>query len=212
MNNNVFCMKPFTIPLVQMHVDEDTSELKSCKLYRRSNLQVENENLNVNEDISYYRVLEEFPTIKFVLTAYVNKILNETIGYDAKFAITTSWITLTTKNTKSQTHIHKNSFWSGVYYFDDTYGDKAGSLSLRNPIHQLSSFSPNCKELTSVTATEIYIKPKSNMLVMFPSYVYHEVALHEEDNDRHSLAFNVMPIGQYGTGDSRYDTSWGTLK
>ena len=116
------------------------------------------------------------------------------------------------ENTKSQNHIHKNSFWSGVYYFDDTYGDKAGSLSLRNPIHQLSSFSPNCKELTSVTATEIYIKPKSNTLVMFPSYVYHEVALHEEDNDRHSLAFNVMPIGQYGTGDSRYDTSWGTLK
>ena len=210
--NNSLSFDSFTVPLAQMHVDEDTSELKSCNVYKKSNVQNMEEGNQECTDIKTYRILEQYPTTKNILTQYVNTILGEALGYDSKFIITTSWITLMTKNTKSQNHIHKNSFWSGVYYFDDTYGDKVGSLSLRNPIHQLSSFSPNCKELTSVTATEIYIKPKSNTLVMFPSYVYHEVALHEEDNDRHSLAFNVMPMGQYGTGDSRYDTSWGTLK
>jgi len=210
MNNNVFCMKPFTIPLVQMHVDEDTSELKSCKLYRKSNLQVENENINDIQDNTYWRVLEEFPTTKSVLNAYVNKILNETIGYDAKFAITTSWITLTTKNTKSQSHNHKNSFWSGVYYFDDDYGKNAGRLEFCNPIPQLSSFLPGIREgeINSVTANEIYLKPRSKMLILFPSYVYHEVALHREDTNRHSLAFNIVPTGPYGSGDSSCDTSW----
>mgnify|MGYP001188381227 CR=1 FL=1 len=210
MNNNVFCMKPFTIPLAQMHVDEDTSELKSCKLYRRSNLQVETENIKVDEDISYYRVLEEFPTIKNILNQYVNKVLGETIGYDANFAITTSWMTLTTKNSKSQKHVHKNSFWSAVYYFDDDYGKKAGRIGFQNPIPQLSSFLPEIKEdeINSITANEIYLKPRSKMLILFPSYVYHEIAIHREDNDRRSLAFNIVPTGLYGTGDSRYDTGW----
>ena len=210
MNNNIFCMKPFTIPLVRMYVDEDTSELKSCNLYTRSNLQIQTDGNDEVDGISYYRILEEFPTTKFLLNAYVNKILNETIGYDAKFAITTSWITLTTKNTKSQTHIHKNSFWSGVYYFDDDYGKNAGRLEFRNPIPHLSSFLPGIKEgeINSVTANEIYIKPRSKMLILFPSYVYHEVALHKEDIDRHSLAFNIIPTGLYGNGDSMCDTSW----
>ena len=210
MNNNVFCMKPFTIPLVQMHVDEDTSELKSCNLYTRSNFQMQTDGTHEVDALRYYRVLEKFPTTKFLLTAYVNKVLNETIGYDAKFAITTSWITLTTKNTKSQSHIHKNSFWSGVYYFDDDYGKNAGRLEFCNPIPQLSSFLPGIREgeINSVTANEIYLKPRSKMLILFPSYVYHEVALHREDTNRHSLAFNIVPTGSYGSGDSSYDTSW----
>ena len=210
MNNNIFCMKPFTIPLVRMYVDEDTSELKSCNLYTRSNLQIQTDGNDEVDSMKYYRILEEFPTTKFLLNAYVNKILNETIGYNADFAITTSWITLTTKNTKSQTHIHKNSFWSGVYYFDDDYGKNAGRLEFRNPIPHLSSFLPGIKEgeINSVTANEIYIKPRSKMLILFPSYVYHEVALHKEDIDRHSLAFNIIPTGLYGNGDSMCDTSW----
>ena len=28
------------------------------------------------------------------------------------------------------------------------------------------------------------------------------------DNPRHSLAFNFIPIGEYGVGDSTYNTNW----
>ena len=210
MNNNVSCIKPFTIPLVKMHVDEDTSELKSCNLYTRSNLQIQADGNDEVDSISYYRILEEFPTTKFLLNAYVNKTLNETIGYNADFAITTSWITLTSRNEKSQSHNHKNSFWSGVYYFDDDYGKNAAKIVFRNPIDNLSSFQPAIKdgEFNSVTSSTVFVKPKSKMLILFPSYVYHEVNLHREDTNRHSLAFNIVPAGLYGNGDSRYDTSW----
>ena len=105
--NNSLSFDSFTVPLAQMHVDEDTSELKSCNVYKKSN------------DIKTYRILEQYPTTKNILTQYVNNILGEALGYDSKFIITTSWITLMTKNIKSQNHIHKNSFWSGLYYFGD---------------------------------------------------------------------------------------------
>ena len=201
---------PFTVPLVQVNINEDTSELKSCHLYVKSNLQTdeEGEDKDCSNHIERYRILEKFPETKNILTEYVNEVLTETIGYDSKFVITTSWITLTTKNSKSQNHIHRNSFWSGVYYFDDDYGSKTGRIVFRNPIYQLSSFVPRIEEFNSVTATEIFVKPTSNKLILFPSYVYHQVELHQEEDDRHSLAFNIVPTGLYGVGDSMCDTSW----
>ena len=37
--NNSLSFDAFTVPLAQIHVDEDTSELKSCNVYKKSNLQ-----------------------------------------------------------------------------------------------------------------------------------------------------------------------------
>ena len=31
---------------------------------------------------------------------------------------------------------------------------------------------------------------------------------HNEDTTRYSLAFNLFPIGEYGDGDSSYNTDW----
>ena len=97
--NNSLSFDAFTVPLAQMHVDEDTSELKSCNVYKKSNLQNMEEGNQECTDIKTYRILENYPTTKNILTQYVNTILGEALGYDSKFIITTSWITLMTKNT-----------------------------------------------------------------------------------------------------------------
>ena len=31
---------------------------------------------------------------------------------------------------------------------------------------------------------------------------------HNSDLPRYSLAFNIIPIGRYGAGDSLFDTAW----
>ena len=45
---------------------------------------------------------------------------------------------------------------------------------------------------------------------MFPSYLKHQVLTHNIDTKRCSLAFNIVPLGNYGIGDSQYDTTWVT--
>ena len=214
MNNNISYIQPFSIPMVQMQIGEDTSELKSCDLHTTSNLQMQewrerhDPEFKRGKNIERHRILEKFPTTKNILENYVNQALCEIIGYKANFSITTSWITLTSKGSKSQIHSHKNSFWSGVYYFDDNYGDKSGRLTLRNPIFDLSNFLIETKKIDSATTPGLHIRPKSKCLVLFPSYVYHEIETHHEDDDRYSLAFNITPTGLYGDGDSTYDTNW----
>ena len=46
------------------------------------------------------------------------------------------------------------------------------------------------------------IKPAPNQVVIFPSYLYHEVTFHGATEDRYSLAFNLFPKGPLGTSDS----------
>tara|TARA_B100000902_G_scaffold367477_1_gene390110 strand:+ start:384 stop:1043 length:660 start_codon:yes stop_codon:yes gene_type:complete len=217
MDNNISYIQPFSIPMVQVKIDEDTSELKSYdqvkmfalknqeKAERISNSYNRHNDKNWNDK---FRILEKYPTTKNLLTQYVNKILGEGIGYDANFAISTSWMTLTSKGFKSQLHNHKNSFWSGVYYFDDNYSDHCGNLELRNPINDLSDFQVEFKKLDSSTNPFICVVPISKCLVLFPSYIYHGIQTNHDANDRFSLAFNIVPTGYCGEADASYDTNW----
>ena len=42
------------------------------------------------------------------------------------------------------------------------------------------------------------------MIIFFPSYMCHKVCEHKDDTLRHSLAFNIMPTGIVGEGDSMF--------
>ena len=50
--------------------------------------------------------------------------------------------------------------------------------------------------------------PEPKQLILFPSYLQHQVMLQDNDETRCSLAFNIMPIGHWGDGDSALDTQW----
>ena len=49
------------------------------------------------------------------------------------------------------------------------------------------------------------IKPAPNEVVIFPSYLFHEVTFHGASEDRYSLAFNFFPKGPLGKSDSLLD-------
>ena len=50
--------------------------------------------------------------------------------------------------------------------------------------------------------------PEPKQLIFFPSYLEHQVMKHTIDKIRCSLAFNIMPMGKWGDGDSTFDTQW----
>ena len=52
--------------------------------------------------------------------------------------------------------------------------------------------------------------PSPKLLLLFPSYLRHQVLVHDNDKPRSSLAFNVVPLGHWGEHDSSYDQAWVT--
>ena len=130
---------------------------------------------------------------------------------DKDYIITTSWLTNTTKHISSSTHKHQNSFWSGVYYYQDDYPIKTAPITFHNPIQEITSFNyaeDDLENLNFKNTNTFSIKPESKTLLLFPSYLYHQIMEHDINTNRLSLAFNIMPNSEFGNMDSYFDPRW----
>ena len=198
----------FGIPIFETYIEDDTSELLSCKSYTHSNNQIGDNPDSSNGDSN--RVLENYSRIKNILTDTFNKVAFDELNCKNNFIMTTSWITNTGVGEKSQFHNHKNSFYSGVYYFDETYDENIGDLCFENPLDDFTSFFVNFTSFNYYNSAFVIIKPEPKKLIFFPSYLRHSIGMNLSKKIRKSLAFNFVPVGQYGLGDSFMDSSWTT--
>ena len=204
----------FSIPLIHCELDEDTSELRQCTDYVLNTNQVDVDEYKIfdksglKETIDFeFRVLEQFPKMKQMFTHISNRLIKEGLNYDNKLEISSSWFTKTHKGEQSPMHDHKNCVFSAVYYYGD-YDDKVGNLIFKNPIVNLTSYRLNVNKSNRFNTYDIEVTPQAGSLLIFPSYVSHKIDVHKSDIPRLSLAFNMVPVGQYGIGDSQADTSW----
>ena len=99
-------------------------------------------------------------------------------------------------------------FYSGVYYFDETYDENIGNLCFENPVNDFTSFYVNFTSFNHLNALNVSIIPEPKKLILFPSYIRHAIEMNLSKKIRKSLAFNFVPVGDYGIGDSFMDTSW----
>ena len=141
-----------------------------------------------------------FPEIKKIIMNYFNEFKNSVLKYTTTdFEITTSWATKTEPQGFCQNHAHRNSFYSGVLYWQDI--DNTSNLSFTNPINYgFYIDSPYPNDFNALTYTLEY---KKNLLVFFPSYLEHRILTNNSSKIRYSLAFNFFPIGSLGRGDSQ---------
>ena len=211
----------FPSPVIKTFLDENTDELKDIKDFSASNesANVREDAYNVDElivtpDGGGKRVLEKYPRVRDILLDKFDFVCQNYLGFKKKkYIITTSWITFTPEGGSSQTHNHRNSFWSGVYYFQDEYPEGSSSIQFSNPITPLSDY---CYSAYDIEKFNHYnceswgFLPEPKQLLLFPSYLKHRVMKNNSNKVRHSLAFNIVPIGRWGECDSSYDQAWTT--
>jgi len=108
------------------------------------------------------------------------------------------WANINRSGHGNEFHSHPGSFWSGVYYVDDGGIDAdpslGGELEFMDPRGPgPAMYAPHLafgKLGLSVGANET-VRPKSGRLVMFPSWVLHQVRPYGGDAQRISIAFNL---------------------
>tara|TARA_B100000131_G_scaffold245247_1_gene238003 strand:- start:237 stop:809 length:573 start_codon:yes stop_codon:yes gene_type:complete len=186
MNYNV--VPTFPSSIIQVYVEEDTSELLG----------------NGDDTVTPQRrrILEKYPKSKKILLNAFTSVAEKVIGYKKRdYEITTSWITYMNRGEQSLVHNHKNSFWSCVYYFQDEYPEGTGGISFVNPNIDKMDFYYSDDDIESpnpINGMKCLLTPSPNLLLIFPSYLEHQVLHHNNDNPRCSLAFNIIPLGTYG--------------
>ncbi|MBV8187407.1 MAG: 2OG-Fe(II) oxygenase family protein [Alphaproteobacteria bacterium] len=109
------------------------------------------------------------------------------------------WANVNRSGHGNEFHSHPGSFWSGVYYVDD--GGIAADPSLGGELEFMDPRGPGpamyAPQLAfampgglSVGANET-VPPRSGRLVMFPSWVLHQVRPYRGNAERISIAFNL---------------------
>ena len=144
--------------------------------------------------------------LKQFILHHVEKYADQIMAWSfERFEITQSWLTIKNSNEEHGLHYHANSVVSGVFYFDN-YTDTTSNLVFHRPaiISQLmNQFAPVTDKRkmnnTEFPWNEWEVRPQTNRLVLFPSWLSHSVKTNNTQDPRKCLAFNAVPTNKFGS-------------
>lgn len=188
----------FSKPIFVDYINLETKELSE----KLGKLNLTNpRNNNSSDQATMYNVLD------LDLCSYLKQnILESSIKFTKQemkhkndFRITTSWITNTLPNQKSDRHNHNNCYYSGVVYLDTC--ESCGDLQFQDLSNK--RFQLEFEEYNLYNSSSWSIKPRNGLIVIFPSEIFHEVLKNNSNRNRMSIAFNLFPVGHLGAFDSQ---------
>ena len=150
----------------------------------------------ISEDFNILKKYENLnKEIRKAVDATLKKIL---MLKNINYRIFSSWLTKAEPKTFSDAHSHTNSWLSGVYY---PKGDPG--FSIKFFYDSTSTFYTTPTEFNIYNSTDWTFFPEDNHLILFFSQLRHQLMPNQSTKDRFSLAFNILPRGKFGTGDSK---------
>ena len=102
----------------------------------------------------------------------------------------TAWASILQRQGHHQSHIHRSGWVSGVYY-----GRVPNSTITGNPTGQgYIEFGRPSNHFENNSDPDFYLlKPEEGLLVLFPSYFYHQTIPFESNEIRFTVAFDAIP-------------------
>jgi len=143
-------------------------------------------------------IFEGLPFLKNEIYMQIKHYLNNVMQFKMDFQFTTSWVTKTEPNGYCQKHLHQNSFLSGVYY---PIGNEGFNIKFYKEEYFWGVRATVNNDLNA-DWYNINIAENS-ILILFPSNLRHSIEKNLSDKMRYSIAFNTLPLGVIGTGDSK---------
>ena len=135
-----------------------------------------------------------------IILNYSRAIFDE-LNYSGKYLpeLMNMWANVSPQHGFNKGHIHPLSLWSGVYYLQTA--DGCGDIIFTDPRIGRLMFPPEHNDFGDTDRSEmneITFKASRYKLLLFPSYLQHEVEPNISNRDRISISFN---IGQYMRND-----------
>jgi uncharacterized protein (TIGR02466 family) len=143
-------------------------------------------------------VLNELEDLKLEIDNCCNHFIKNILSMNCSFNIFNSWFTKTKPSGFSDSHVHSNSWFSGCFYPEH---NKDFNIKFYND--NLFAFKDDINNFGIYNSRDWIINPQKNQLILFFSTLRHEICQNKSEQDRYSLAFNVLPNGIFGVGDSK---------
>ena len=193
----------FTSPVMQIQLDLDLEKLTefASEMRNKDKKGVIQTNVggwqsnNVIEEAH-----EELDKLKKEITQYLQMYHSEIFqGMKFKTDVTQTlanmWVNINEKHHYNDWHVHPFATLSGVYYIKHD-GVENGDILFKHPEHpQMAAlhWPPEIVEAyNAATSGVVNITPKSNMLLIFPSWMNHSVEANLNNDPRISVSFNSL--------------------
>ena len=102
-----------------------------------------------------------------------------------------AWVNINPPGASNKVHYHANCHFSGIYYIS-LKAPECGSIYFQDPRVASKMMSYPVTHPAEFTATEIRMPPEEGRMYVFPGWLEHGVEMNESDQDRVSIAFNVL--------------------
>ena len=209
--NNVSFVSLFASPLMQVQLDFDLEKLTefAFEMWNKDKKGVHRTNRGgwQSGDISKDKH-EEFIKLKKEINQYL-QIYHLEIFRGMKFKEkvtqnnTNMWVNINEKHHYNEWHIHSYSTLSGVYYIKHDGSVENGDILFKHPkdLYMTVSHWPEgiVERGNEITTVGMNATPKSNMLLIFPSWLEHMVEPNLNNDSRISISFNSIPVSKYET-------------
>ena len=139
--------------------------------------------------------LPEFQDLNNIINGAATGVLDFLKIVYESLELTGCWANISPPGDGHRPHTHPNNYLSGVYYIQTPEG--ANTISFDDPRPQTNIIAPATSELTDENAGQIHITTREGRLVLFPSWLQHQVPRNKSQKARISIAFNIM-FSQFG--------------
>ena len=156
-------------------------------------------NVGNNSSVNNYIFDKNLKEIKQFCEHHIKKYVEEIMNPKEKldFYITQSWLNMTEPGGFHHKHSHPNSIISGVFYIATVEDDKITFFDPSSKLKELIKIEVENYHLWN--STSWFIPVNNNELVLFPSWLDHNVELNEKaTTDRISISFNTFVKGTFG--------------
>ena len=139
--------------------------------------------------------IDEMPEVQLLVEEINSRLdaLRFNINYkdELNLKIESMWVNINHQYSYNAPHIHPDSYMSGVYYVK--VPEYSGDLVLKHPSNLQPIFTPRdvLKSYNEQNCSKWNISPQAGQLVIFPSWIEHEVTQNLSGEDRISFAFNT---------------------
>tara|TARA_B100000085_G_C18517857_1_gene502438 strand:- start:487 stop:1086 length:600 start_codon:yes stop_codon:yes gene_type:complete len=198
---NIECQKIFPKPVWSAILDIDNNNIYNfCKRIRRNDL--------IGKSASNYlgwQSNDMFPDEHEELNPLFDSIYNvsfqalDDIGYEVEereLNIVNFWININNDvHSINLSHTHPQSTLSGVYYVKcDENSGRLGFSKDSVETYLLQSAGDYYKN-TEFNSDTVFFNPIQSKLIIFPSWLPHEVTNNSDNSERISISFNVVFAG-----------------
>ena len=144
-----------------------------------------------------FKLLDGMPSLKKEIESALTEHIQKVLQYNIDFYIYASWSAKTLPQGYAARHHHANGWLSAVYY---PIGHKDFQIRFYPP-RMANWHCDKIKEYNIYNSSSWTFTAEDNMLIIFNNLIDHEILCNTSDQDRYSVACNLIPKGKLGEGE-----------